>query len=183
MSTRLTKLNLASALTAIALLAGAPAVSWSTEQPKTDTAMTKVDKTTFVNTAASAGKFEIDSSKLALDKATSNDVKTFARMMIKDHTKAGKRLMAIVKKEGGMPPSETLAPADADAMKQLNAASGADFDKTYVSLQEKAHMDAVALFKNYSADPDDKRLGRFAKRTLPTLEMHLDHVKKLSATQ
>jgi putative membrane protein len=177
------RLNLASALTAMALLAAMPAASWSAEQPKTDAATTKVDKATFVNTAASAGKFEIDSSKLALDKATSKDVKKFARLMIKDHTKAAKQLMAIVKKEGDTPPPDTLAPADADAMKQLNAASAADFEKTYVSLQTKAHMDAVALFKNYSADPDDKRLGRFAKKTLPTLEMHLDHVKKLSATQ
>lgn len=181
MTILLTKLNLASALTAVALLAATPAASWAAEQPKTDAAMTKVDKMTFVNTAASAGKFEIDSSKLALDKATSKDVKKFARMMIKDHTRAAKRLMAIVKKEGDTPPPDTLAPADADAMKQLNAASGADFDKTYVSLQEKAHMDAVTLFKNYSTDADDKRLGKFAKKTLPTLEMHLDHVKKLSA--
>jgi putative membrane protein len=103
--------------------------------------------------------------------------------MVKDHTKAAKQLMNIIKKEGDTPPADALAPKDAETMKQLQAASGADFDKAYVSAQQKAHMDAVALFKNYSDNPDDKRLGRFAKKTLPTLEMHLDHAKKLTASQ
>lgn len=182
--------KLATALTAVALIAAAPAVGMAAEQPKaatdtaqSDTAAAKVDKTMFVSTVASAGKFEIDSSKLALDKAKSKDVKAFARMMIKDHTKAGKRLAAIVKKEGMAAPADTLSPGDDAAMKQLTSASDADFEKTYIALQTKGHQDAVALFKNYSSNPDDKRLGRFAKNTLPTIEMHLEHVQKLTASQ
>jgi putative membrane protein len=183
MSILLKKFSLAAAITAAALFAGMPVSGWSAEEPAASVTMTKVDKATFVSTAAAAGKFEIDSSKLALDKATSKEVKKFARQMIKDHTKAARQLTNIVKKEGDTPPADTLAPKDAEAMKQLEAATGADFDKAYVSIQEKAHMEAVALFKNYSANPDDKRLGRFAKKTLPTLEMHLEHVKQLSASQ
>jgi putative membrane protein len=183
MTILLKKLNLAAAVTAAALIAAVPAAGWTAQQPSTDATMTKVDKATFVSTAAAAGKFEIDSSKLALDKATSKEVKKFARQMVKDHTKAAKQLMNIIKKEGDTPPADALAPKDAETMKQLQAASGADFDKAYVSAQQKAHMDAVALFKNYSDNPDDKRLGRFAKKTLPTLEMHLDHAKKLTASQ
>jgi len=177
------KLTLAAAVAAATLFAAIPAAGWSAQQPSTDATMTKIDKATFVSTAAAAGKFEIDSSKLALDKAVSPDVKKFARQMIKDHTRAARRLMNIVKKEGDTPPADALAPKDEETMKQLQAASGAEFDKTYVGAQEKAHMDAVALFKSYSDSPDDKRLGRFAKKTLPTLEMHLDHVKKLTASQ
>lgn len=183
------KSNLAAGLAAIALLAMAPSLVVAAEQPKaadaaqSETNMTKVDKATFVSTVASAGKFEIDSSKLALDKAKSKDVKAFARMMIKDHTKAGKRLSAIVKKEGMAAPSDMLSPQDDAAMKQLTSASDADFEKTYVDLQTKAHRDAVALFKSYAANADDKPLGRFARKTLPTLEMHLDHVQKLTASQ
>jgi len=183
MTISLRTFNLAAAMTAAALIASVPAASWSAEHASTDATMAKVDKATFVSTAAAAGTFEIDSSKLALDKATSKEVKKFARQMIKDHTKAARQLTNIVKKEGDAPPADALAPKDAEAMKQLEAASGADFDKAYVGIQEKAHMEAVALFKNYSANPDDKRLGRFAKKTLPTLEEHLDHVKQLTASQ
>ena len=189
MKIRTSRWNIATAMTVAVLLAGAPGFSLAAEQPKaadtakTDMTMTKVDKATFVSTAASAGKFEIDSSKLALDKSKSKDVKAFANMMIKDHTRAGKRLVAILRKQGAMAPAETLSPQDDAAMKQLTSASEADFDKTYIALQTKAHEDAVALFKSYSADPDDKRLGRFAKNTLPTLEKHLQHVQKLTASQ
>jgi putative membrane protein len=49
-----------------------------------------MDKATFVRAVGGATAFEIDSSKLAVEKATSKDVKKFARQMIKDHTKAGK---------------------------------------------------------------------------------------------
>jgi len=184
------KWNLATALTAVALIAAAPAVGLAAQQTTTatdtaqsDTTAAKVDKAMFVSTVASAGKFEIDSSKLALDKVKSKEVKAFARMMIKDHTKAAKRLMALVKKEGMEAPADTLSPGDDAAMKRLTSASDADFEKTYIELQTKGHQDAVALFKNYSANPDDKRLGNFAKKTLPTLEMHLEHVQKLTASQ
>jgi putative membrane protein len=183
------KWNFAAALTAVVLVAAVPGFSPAAEQPKavdaakTDATMAKIDKDSFVSTVASAGKFEIDSSKLALDKAKSKDVKMFARMMIKDHTKAGKRLAAILKKEDAMAPADTLSPQDDAAMKQLTSASDADFEKTYVTLQTKAHQDAVALFKSYSADPDDKKLGRFAKNTLPTLEKHLQHVQALTVSQ
>ena len=42
----------------------------------------------------------------------------------------------------------------------------------------KAHAEAVMLFSDYSRDGKDKALKRFAKETLPTLEMHK---KKISA--
>lgn len=189
MTTPARKLTLTSALAATALVFAVPGLAPAAEQPKTaamtqpDATMAKVDKTTFASTAASAGKLEIDSSKLALDKAKSKDVKAFARMMIKDHTKAGKRLAAILKKNGDPAPADMLSTKDAEAMQQLTSASDADFEKAYIALQTKAHEDAVALFKSYSSDPDNKRLGRFAKNTLPTLEMHLQHAKQLAATQ
>jgi putative membrane protein len=74
-----------------------------------------------------------------------------------------------------------LAPKQADAMKVLSAASGADFETAYITLQTNAHMEAVALFRTYSGHPDDKKVGKFAEQTLPILEMHLDHVKMLVA--
>lgn len=175
---------LSAILISVAMTGAAVAATKDVAKPDTAMATTAVDKATFVKTVGNAGTFEIESSKLALQKASSADVKKFAEEMIKDHTKAGKRLTAILKKKGETAPPDTLAPKDADAMTKLNAASGAEFDKTYISLQESAHTDAVALFKNYIANPDDKRLGKFAKNTLPTIEMHLEHAKKLAtATQ
>lgn len=41
----------------------------------------------------------------------------------------------------------------------------------------------MALFKTCSANPDDKRVERFATNIPPTLEVHLQHVKQLTASQ
>jgi putative membrane protein len=170
---------ISAALISIAMAGGVLAV----EQPaqKIDASMPagQVDKATFVKMVSSSNKFEIDSSKLAVDKAASAEVKAFAEQMIADHTKAGEEFMATLKKEGQQPAAE-LTPKHSDQLKQLEGTGDQDFDATYVSLQEAAHVEAVDLFRTYSEKPDDPALGEFAKKTLPTLEMHLEHVKKLA---
>src|SRR5262245_56257753 len=40
----------------------------------------------FVDKAASSGMAEVELGKMALDRATSNEVKQFAQMMVRDHT-------------------------------------------------------------------------------------------------
>ena len=50
----------------------------------------------FLNKAAVGNKFEIESSRLALDKSKSEAVRTFANMMIKDHGEAAVKMKAAV---------------------------------------------------------------------------------------
>lgn len=167
----------------VALLTGSTALAATRDAKEVDTAIAvqQFDKTTWVKAVSSANMFEIESSKLALQKSKSDEVKKFAQMMIDDHTKAGVKLSAVLKKDGDAAPPKELAPKHAAAMKMLGSLDGADFDAAYVSLQHAGHMEAVAAFRTYAAKPDDKALGAFAKETLPTLEMHLDHVKMLAA--
>jgi putative membrane protein len=141
------------------------------------------EKATFVKIVSSSNKLEIDSSKLAVDKTKSADVKAFAEQMIADHTKAGEEFMATLKKQGTEPPAAELTPEHLAQLKKLEGANEGDFDAIYVAMQDAAHVEAVALFRDYADKPDDPALGEFAKKTLPTLKMHLDHVKKLSSAK
>jgi putative membrane protein len=141
------------------------------------------EKATFVKMVSSSNKLEIDSSKLAVDKTSSPEVKAFAEQMIADHTKAGEEFMAALKKEGEEPPAAELTPRHRDQLKQLEGVQDENFDATYVALQQAAHVEAVDLFRTYAEKPDDAVLAEFAKKTLPTLEMHLDHAKKLAAAK
>ena len=165
------------------MLAVTAASSFAEDAKPADTsiAVMQFDKATWVKTVSSANFFEIESSKLALEKSASDDVKAFAQQMIDDHTKAGEKLAGILKKEGTDLPPRDLAPKQADALELLKKFDGKDFDAAYVSLQHGAHMEAVSLFMTYAAKPDDPELGAFAKETLPTLEMHLEHVKMMVA--
>lgn len=150
-----------------------------TKPTDTSTAVMQIDRATWIKTVASASFFEIESSKIALEKSSSEEVKAFAQQMIDDHTKAGEKLASILEKEGTPLPPRDLTQKQSDAIDTLKKVDGEDFDATYVDLQRDAHMEAVSLFTSYAAKPDDPTLGAFATETLPTLEMHLEHVKAL----
>ena len=121
---------------------------------------------------------EIESSKVALQNAKSDEVKQFAQQMIDDHTKAGEEMMSAAQKDGITETPRAMTAKHQAKMTELNAsATGDTFDATYIALQTEAHEEAVALFKSYAGKPG--ALGEFAGKTLPTLEQHLEHVRKL----
>lgn len=133
----------------------------------------------FADKAGVANMFEIESSKVALEKATSDDVKNFAQKMIDDHTKAGDDMKAAADSQGGITVPTELDDAHQQMLDQLNNASGDDFDQTYIQMQTDAHKQAVALFDAYSKNGEDGALKDFAAKTLPTLQQHYDMVQQL----
>lgn len=157
------------------------------QAPASDAAATetKVDTATFIKTVPGANAFEIESSKLALTKASSDDVKAFAQMMVDDHTKAGEDFKAALEKVQTTSATEPSGkPMDAKQqamMDELKAADGDAFEAKYIAMQTEAHRQAVALFSAYANSGDDPALKEFAKATLPTLQMHEKKVKELAA--
>src|SRR5262245_21597151 len=81
-----------------ALMVGAAAISAANED-KGETAMTPTSES-FVKKAGEANLAEVAVSKLAQNKAQSDEVKKFADQMIKDHTKANSELSTIAKAKG-----------------------------------------------------------------------------------
>jgi putative membrane protein len=135
----------------------------------------------FVTTAGVAGIFEVESSRLAAERAQDAKVKAFAQQMISDHTAANEELDSAVKAGG----DNTPVPQDLDGkhksmVDQLTKAKGAAFDELYKKIQLQAHMDAVDLFGTYAKSGDNKALQGFAEKTLPTLEHHLSEIKSIS---
>ena len=137
----------------------------------------------FVKKTAIGNSFEIESSKVALDKSNSDSVKKFAQHMIDDHSKAGENFKTAVSNSRV---DVATIPAELDAKHQalldkLNSESGAQFDKDYIKAQKDAHKETVALFQSYAAKGDDASLKTFAKNTLPTLEEHKKETASLTA--
>jgi putative membrane protein len=139
----------------------------------------------FVDNAAAGGIAEIETSKLALEKSASADVKTFAEKMISDHTKANEELKALAKKHDiEVPDDTTLVKKAKEKTLDLRDES---FDAAYANNQVKAHEETIALFKKEAETvTDDKKAGNtelkaFAQKMLPDLEHHLEGAKKLQA--
>ena len=137
-----------------------------------------VDKASFVKAVTSSNAFEIESSKLAEQKAKDADVKKFASEMIKDHTMAGEELKKAAKLGDEAP---VMSPKQAAMLEMLKGASDQDFEPLYIDMQATAHMEAVSLFATYAKGGDDAAVKEFAAKTLPKLEMHKMHVTKLVA--
>jgi putative membrane protein len=135
----------------------------------------------FVQSAMAANQFEIDTSNLALKQASDAKVKGLARQMVKDHTNAGKQMMAALK-SGKV--DATSAPQydtqQQQTLNQLQGAKGPDFDRQYVGAQLTAHQNAVSLFQAYAGGGDNAALKKFATKALPTLKKHLSMVEKMS---
>ncbi|GLS40131.1 membrane protein [Mesorhizobium tianshanense] len=171
----------------VALLAGAPAAFAQSDAPADIPAVeeTRIDTETFSNTAASANRFEIESSRLAEQKNVAADVREFAALMVKDHTKAGEDLKAALEQSqttaSVTPSGPALEPKDQAMLDQLRKLDGDEFQAKYILLQTEAHKQALALFSTYAQSGEDPALKEFAKKTLPTLRMHEKHLKNLAA--
>ena len=139
----------------------------------------------FVDNAAAGGIAEIETSRLALEKSQSADIKAFANMMITDHSKANDELAAIAKKNDiEVPDTTTLVKQAKEKILDMRDES---FDAAYANNQVKAHEETIELFtKEANTVTDDKAKGSaelkgFAQKMLPGLEKHLEMAKKLQA--
>ncbi|APV42173.1 DUF305 domain-containing protein [Pseudomonas frederiksbergensis] len=139
----------------------------------------------FVDKAAAGGIAEVETSRLALEKSSSADIKAFANMMITDHSKANDELAALAKKHDiEVPDSTTIVKQAKEKILDLRDES---FDAAYANNQVKAHEDTIELFKKEANTvTDDKTKGAtdlkgFAQKMLPALEKHLQMAKKLQA--
>ena len=148
--------------------------------PSTKQASAPVAPTaTFVAQAAFGNMFEVESSKLALERTKAAPIKDFAQRMVDDHSAAAVKFKeAVLEAKLAMPPDKLDAKHQA-ILAELAAKQGADFDKAYIAAQHDAHVEAVELFTGYAQAGEDKRMSAFAAEVLPTLQAHLDQVAKM----
>ena len=133
----------------------------------------------FVDKAAQSDSFEIQSAKIAKDKATSKQVKDFAAKMITDHTKSTADLKSAASKVEGVTPDATLPSQLQDQLDQLNAASGDAFDNLYITQQKDAHQKALDLLRDYADNGSAEPLKQFAANTAKVVKTHIEMLDKM----
>jgi len=164
-----------SALSILSLPSRAQEGSAAPKDPPHSQNASPLDKR-FVMDASQAGIAEVDAGRMAVQKASSADIRAFAQKMVDDHSKANLELASAANKAGLTPARETDA-AHKSAADTLSGLSGNAFDRAYVNMQLEDHRKAVALFKDEAAKGGNLDLKEFADKTLPTLEKHLKHVE------
>jgi putative membrane protein len=135
----------------------------------------------FVQKAQAGTHFEVETGTLAANQAGDAKVKQFGKMMVSDHSKAGKNLAATLKSDrsAGLPSDTAMNAEQTSEYNKLKGLRGAEFDKQYVQTMLKDHQEDAQLFDDYAKSGDDPKVKAFAKKTAAVIHKHLQHVQQL----
>jgi putative membrane protein len=135
------------------------------ESPTSKSSSLSEKDKTFMKKAAKGGMMEVAMGRLAEQNGKSEDVKSFGKRMVTDHSKANDELKSIAEKKGVKLPSK-------EPSEKWSS------DKAYIDMMVKDHEKDLAEFKeeaNTGTDPDVKK---FAEDTAKVVQEHLDLAKQ-----
>ncbi|WP_438026250.1 DUF4142 domain-containing protein [Sorangium sp. So ce233] len=133
-----------------------------------------------------ANKKEIDEATLAQTKAKHKDVKAYARVITQHHTQAKTKQAQLVKKLGitaaESDKSKQLTTETQQAVDQLKALQGPDFDQQFVALMIQDHQKTLDLLdRRILPDAKNADLKTMIEKDLrPTIEKHLKDAEALA---
>jgi len=160
--------RLALLLAASPLLFLTPAKAQTPPAPKPATAPSAQ---VYAKSAGMAAQFTLDSSRLAIEKASSAAVRQFAERLTKDH----QRIAALLQ-DGPARDDKQEA-----MLTQLRSAPQAQFDKIYLTMQLKALEDSVQLHESYRLAGTDPEYKKLAAEVAPVLQQQLADAAKIAA--
>lgn len=151
-------------------------------------AINKTDKTVdslsavFAVKVADDGMMEVALGKLALEKATDPRVKAFASMSVNDRTKINEELKSIAENRKIALPS-AMSEAAKKFIDKLSKKSGKAFEKEYIAEMVDDHDRDVKDFDNAANNLESISLREWARKTLPTVMIHLDSARAIKDAQ
>jgi putative membrane protein len=128
---------------------------------------------------ADANQFEIQAGQLAQQKAQSDEIKQFAKMMVDDHTQALQQLQQIAQQKGWQF-SQQLMPVHRAMLDELNKLEGQEFEKAYLYGQVAGHTKVALGLRDAKSELQDQELRQYAATILPKVQQHLQHAQQLA---
>lgn len=136
------------------------------------------DMTDFMEEAAIGGMMEVQLGELAQQKATSQRVKDFGSMMVRDHSQANEKLKALAARKNVVLP-DSVDENHKNDIENLREKSADDFDKDYMNMMVKDHKKDINEFQKAADDVNDPDVKAFITQTLPVLKTHLDSAQQI----
>ena len=125
--------------------------------------------------------FQIDSGRIAEERATTANIRDYAHLMVVSHIPVVDGLNSILQRKQITAPPETLLQGAYDAMiVSLKTDTGIASDRDYVEGQVRYQKGNAALFQyeiQNGADPD---LKAFAQHILDKIEDHIQRALRLA---
>lgn len=146
----------------------------------------------FATSAMMAGNAEVKLGQMASQRAQSPEVKQFAEMMVRDHSKSGAELKQAVRAHDVAAP-EGLDDKHQRLMDRLSKLNGAEFDREYMKAMVEGHTEVKSMLEDRSehsrptgtsgaaATQLDTAVNQWASKALPTVGQHLQKAQQIRA--
>jgi putative membrane protein len=121
---------------------------------------------------------------MASEKGQSAQVKEFGQTMVRDHTMSGDALKQAVASYRIEMPTQ-VDEKHQDLANRLRMLQGMEFDREYMNAMVEGHENMKDMLEpraNETADGDDPAetaINGWVKKTLPTVQHHLDMAKQI----
>lgn len=142
-------------------------------------AQAPVDRT-FVGKVSQGGMFEVEASRLALSKASAQDVKDLAYSEVHDHQLVGDELKSLAS-AAKIDVASQLNAEFQQKLDGLNKQGGAAFDSSYLSQMALIHDKDEKLFAQEAADGGTPDFKKFAAKTDRIVKRHIGALHGLAA--
>ncbi|HKT79823.1 MAG TPA: DUF4142 domain-containing protein [Vicinamibacterales bacterium] len=135
-----------------------------------------------------ANQVDIDAGQLASSRASNDEVKKFAQLMVTDHTGVNKAATDLATKlkvtPQDNPTSQSLKADGEKSLTHLRTLNGAAFDKAYIDREVAYHQQVIdALDKTLIPGATNEELKALLVKVRPAFVAHLEHAKRLQAAQ
>ncbi|MFG1871013.1 DUF4142 domain-containing protein [Micromonospora arborensis] len=160
-------------LAALVLVGVAPAAAaQAAAQPSTQ-------DTQYLQAIHQVNLFEITAGDLAQQKGQDQGVKDLGAMLKTDHTQLDQTVQQTASQLGVELPNEPSADQQA-VIDKLNNASGADFDRLWVTSELAGHVQAIQATQTEISQGSEQSVVALAQTALPTLQAHYDELVQLA---
>ena len=136
----------------------------------------------FVEFAANNNLYEIALGNVVQERAQSDEIKQFAKMMVDDHTQANQQLQQAAQKAGVQVPSQ-MDEVHRLKLTKMQEKRGQMLERGYAIDQTAGHVKAILKFRDATQMAQNQDLKTFATAALPKLQKHFQHASKLSGWQ
>jgi putative membrane protein len=165
MKSKITIVSQFCVLTLTVAALSAAGVAMAQNAPAAKSSSLSVKDKTFMKKAAKGGMIEVAMGNLAEQNGQSEDVKSFGKRMVTDHSKANDELKSIASQKGVQLPSK-------------EPTTKWSSDKAYMDAMVKDHEKDLAEFQEEAKTGSDPDVKKFAEDTAKMVQEHLALAKE-----
>jgi len=146
----------------------------------------EVNDAQIASIVVTANQVDIDAGAFAASRSNNAEVKTFAKLMVTDHTAVNQSAIDLATRlkltPQDNPTSQSLKAGGKENLAALNVLDGAALDRAYIDHEVAYHQQVIdALDKVLIPGATNKELKALLVKVRPAFVAHLEHAKHLQS--